>query len=469
MHPEIVEEACETKLVYLGGTLFGELRHKLLSITPWPQVNIDKIQAARILHHDANLMEMYIEHAASSDLNVSNANIVRNVQTFLSSSDTTTILPANLTMFDADYLPDSKVEPEVVDKNTMFTITESMGSSLGEISFPSVIKDEPNKTVGQVLATHLPSCQLRCGLEHKLQTMLGTHSESIIEPEPSQTMEYSSDETILLTPPRPTFVSQSRQASPVSSQEVTTDQEQLCSQDITAFTTNSTEKAIDSQDITNTDSQDVTNMDDMTDIEDIVSNPPDEMNTSGEPDSFQDCANNESQNGANNSSVCQEVISIYPEDAVTLRDSSNLSEQQLVTSNITPEITIELDNVETLEKSVSSPSVGSFSVINPNSGLTVIEPQYRNSDDNVCDTDNVTTIPDLDSAHEGCHNSWLSASDTLAQDTSIVNMSMEALANDSVQTTSDQRDSSQDVTSQQGTCEQVLQDVAYTSSNLLNC
>ena len=50
-------------------------------------------------------MEMYIEHAASMDLNVQNANIVRDVQTFLSPSDTTTILPSVPTVFDADYIP----------------------------------------------------------------------------------------------------------------------------------------------------------------------------------------------------------------------------------------------------------------------------------------------------------------------------------------------------------------------------
>ena len=100
MHPEFVEEACETKLVYLGGTLFGELRHKPLTMLPWPQVNIDEIQAARVLHCDANLMEMYIEHASSAELNVSNTNIVRNVETFISPSDTTTILPAATTVFE---------------------------------------------------------------------------------------------------------------------------------------------------------------------------------------------------------------------------------------------------------------------------------------------------------------------------------------------------------------------------------
>ena len=124
MRPEFVEEACETKLVYLGDTLFGELRCKPLTMMPWPQVNIEEIQAARVLHQDANLMEMYIEHAASSNLNVNNTNIVRNVQTFLSPSDTTTILPVTATVFDTDYLPESKVEPDVIDNNTMFTLTE---------------------------------------------------------------------------------------------------------------------------------------------------------------------------------------------------------------------------------------------------------------------------------------------------------------------------------------------------------
>ena len=188
------------------------------------------------------------------------------------------------------------------------------------------------------------------------------------------------------------------------------------------------------------------------------------------------------------------MISIYPEDAVNSHDSSTSPKQQLTTSTITPETTIELENVETLETSVSSPSVGSYSVGNPNSGLTVIEPEYRNPDDNVCAMDNVTTISDLDliepeyrnpddnvcamdnvttisdldSAHEKYQNSWLYANDTLAPDTSIVNISMEALADDSVQITSDQQDSSQDVTSQQGTSEQFLQDVAYTSSDKLN-
>ena len=120
----------------------------------------------------------------------------------------------------------------MLDQNTMFTITESMGGTLGEISLPSTIKDEPNEMVGQVLATRSPTCELRCGLENKLQTMLDTQSDAM-EPEPSPTMEYSSDETILLTLPRPTPDSQNSQELPMALQDITPDQVDPCLQEVT--------------------------------------------------------------------------------------------------------------------------------------------------------------------------------------------------------------------------------------------
>ena len=388
MRPETVEEACETKLVYLGGTLFGELRRKPLTITSWPQVNIDEIQSARILHRDANLMEMYIEHATSSELNVSNVNVVRNVQTFLSPSDTTRILPANPTVFDPDYLSDSKIEPDVLDQNTMFMVTESMGSHLGEITFPSVIKDEPDETLVEGLTTHLPSCQLRCGFEQQLQTLLGTHSGSSAEPEPSQTMEYSSDETIILTPTRPG--SQNQKASPLLSQEVTT-----CSPDATVSTSTSIENAPNPGGIIYSDSQELTNMD--------------------------------------------------LEDADNYSESLTSPEQQLTFSTTTLDAKTELGDVETLSTSVPSLSRSSHIIGEPTSELTVVEPEHH--DDIVCAMDSITTANEPDSTQDEYQNLWSRSKDTLASDTSIVNISMEIC--DSVQITPEQRGISQDVSSQQ--------------------
>ena len=214
MWPEVVEEACKTRLVYLGDNLFGELKRKLLTMTSWPQVNIDDIQVAQILHRDPNLMEMYIEHAASMDFNTQNTNIFRNVQTFLSPSDITMILPSAPTVFDMDYIPENKVEPDIIDQNTVFTLTESMGSNLGEISFPSTVKDELTETVEQVLSTHSPTCQLCCGIETRLESLASMQRETN-EQEPSPTEGYSSEEAIPLS-----LVTSSNGDSVLSSQEV---------------------------------------------------------------------------------------------------------------------------------------------------------------------------------------------------------------------------------------------------------
>ena len=401
MRPEIVEEACETKLVYLGGTLFGELRCKPLTITSWPQVNINEIQSARILHRDANLMEMYIEHATSSELNVSNVNIVRNVQTFLSPSDTTRILPTNPTVFDPDYLPDSKIEPDVLDQNTMFMVTESMGSHLGEISFPSIIKDEPDETLEEVLTTHSPSCQLRCSLEQQLQTLLGTHSGSSTEPEPSQTMEYSSDEMIILTPRRPG--SQNQKASPLLSQEVIT-----CSPDATVSTSTSIENAPNPVGIIYSDSQKLTSMD--------------------------------------------------HEDADNHSESLTSPEQELTLSTTTLDTKTELCDVETLSTSVPSPR-SSHIIGELTSELTVIEPKHH--DDIVCIVDSITTADEPDLTQDEYQNLWSRTKDTLASDTSIVNISMEI--RDFVQITPEQRGISQDVSCQQLSSHDVIASQDETS------
>ena len=224
MRPEVVEEACETRLVYLGDNLFGELKRKPLTMTSWPQVSIDEIQVARILHRDPNLMEMYIEHAASTDFNTQNTNIVRNVPSFLSPSDTTMILPSVPTVFDTDYIPENKVEPDIIDQNTIFTLTESMGSNLGEISFPATVKDELPEAVQQVLSTHSPTCQLRCGIETRLDSLASMQSETN-EQEPSPTEGYSLEYTIPLNP-----VTSSSGNSVLGSHDV--DASVLCSQDV---------------------------------------------------------------------------------------------------------------------------------------------------------------------------------------------------------------------------------------------
>ena len=153
-----------------------------------------------------------------------NTNIVRNVQSFPSPSDITMILPSVPTVFDMDYIPENKVEPDIINRNTVFTLTESMGSNLGEISFPATVKDELPETVKQVLSTHSLTCQLWCGIETRLESLASMQREAN-EQEPSPTEGYSLEEANPLTP-----VKSSNGNSVLGSYEV--DANVLCLQDI---------------------------------------------------------------------------------------------------------------------------------------------------------------------------------------------------------------------------------------------
>ena len=91
MRLETVEEACETRLVYLGDNLFGKLLRKPVQLNIEP-IDLDEIHKTRILHREHNLMKMFIEHAEATDMNAQNVNVVRNVPDYISPMDTTTIL-----------------------------------------------------------------------------------------------------------------------------------------------------------------------------------------------------------------------------------------------------------------------------------------------------------------------------------------------------------------------------------------
>ena len=145
----------------LGDNLFGELHHKPTGNAPPPQINLEELHAARRLYRDPNLLEMYIEHASSSALNAAKSQIVRPEASYISETDITKILPSKPSVFDIDYIPETKVEPQDKGNISPFALTESLGSNLGEIVFPVPIKQEMPKTVENILTTHSPTCQLR--------------------------------------------------------------------------------------------------------------------------------------------------------------------------------------------------------------------------------------------------------------------------------------------------------------------
>ena len=73
-------------------------------------------------------------------------NIVRDRQDYIAPMDTTVILPTVPKFFDPEYLPETKVEQDPIDTGTVFTLMESLGSTLGEITFPAPVKQEPRET-----------------------------------------------------------------------------------------------------------------------------------------------------------------------------------------------------------------------------------------------------------------------------------------------------------------------------------
>ena len=152
-----VEEACEMKLLYLGENLYGELHKKPFHVPP-PPFDLDHIQLARRLERDHNILEMYIVHTQASDLNQYNQNIVWDVQNYVSPTDITCVMGQTPTVFDTNFLP----EPKTESPTTGYVLNETLGSSLGEITFPApgyhvkIELPEYEETVGDILTKHSP-------------------------------------------------------------------------------------------------------------------------------------------------------------------------------------------------------------------------------------------------------------------------------------------------------------------------
>ena len=189
----VIEETCETHLLYLGGSLFGELFRKNLSI-PQAIINLDEVQAARVLKCNNNIPELYLEHVNRTDLNTANVEIPVNLQSYVSPSDTTRILSNQPTVFDESYITVEGLEPKPEPNDppdVTYTITESMGSTLGEITFQDPnVKTEVVETAEEIITQHSPQCELRMHITNIVSLQQPSRS-------PASMMEYSTDSTIL--------------------------------------------------------------------------------------------------------------------------------------------------------------------------------------------------------------------------------------------------------------------------------
>ena len=230
----VLDETCETRLLYLRDSLFSELHQKNITALP-PPLNSDDVHCARILHCDNQVPEMYIEHVQCTDLNQHNVEVLVNLQTNISPMDRTIFLQEKPTLFDVNYVPPHDDVP------TGSSTGNSKGSSK-DATWPSVsiqahhldtyttltplneqikqesdIKTEPAETATTILAEHSPHCQLRLEISKVF---------SIQQPNrtPTPTDGYSTDSTIqggIVTPPAYHLDSTSSSGHPSGSKDVT--------------------------------------------------------------------------------------------------------------------------------------------------------------------------------------------------------------------------------------------------------
>ena len=256
----VIEETCETRLLYLGGSLFGELFRKNLSIPP-ALINLDEVQAAGLLKCNNNIPELYMEHVNRMELNAANVEIPVHLQGYVSPSDTTQILSTQPTIFDESYITAEGLEPKPKPNDppdVTYTITESMGSTLGEITFQDPnVKTEAIETAEEIITQHSPQCELHMHI---------TNIVSLQQPSmsPASTIEYSTDSTILrgiVTPQAHQICSSSpseaslQELTAVDSQDATLE---LSSQDATRADDSHTDMLSVPNTLTTVHSQDVT-------------------------------------------------------------------------------------------------------------------------------------------------------------------------------------------------------------------
>ena len=150
-----MDEVYETKLLYLGDYLFGELHRKNITSLPPPLI-LEEIQAARVLHCDHNIPELYLEHVQCTALNSGNVNIPENLQTYVSSTDITTIL-STPTILDVDYVVEEQVKPDA-SPNSHYV--SSVSETIGVVNVRNVRKTEPAQSESDILQTFAPDCEL---------------------------------------------------------------------------------------------------------------------------------------------------------------------------------------------------------------------------------------------------------------------------------------------------------------------
>ena len=194
----------------------------------------------------------------------------------MSTTDVKRILPSKPTVFDIDYVLDTKPEPVEGAYATSFALTESLGSSLGEIIFQAPVKQEITETVQNIISTHSPTCQLCLRITDTFSMNDKSDANLTTNTAPDKDLDWSLDANVPTSIDLTIESQNSQSLSPQERQDVsltdpqastiddihTTSQEDTDSQELTlSFThsTNTADPAYAVNDVTkNSGSQEVT-------------------------------------------------------------------------------------------------------------------------------------------------------------------------------------------------------------------
>ena len=171
----IIQEMCETVLLYLGNKLYGVLRCRPFTLDCPVTIDLDDTQQMRVIHHNHNLYEAYLEMCINSAYEC----YVREEEIDQLEPPKPMVNITSPTVFDIDYVPIKHESSET------YSAEESTSAVIGHLlhqlaSAAKEIKQELiNCAAHTVAGRHTESCQIAQFVSDKGSSSSVFHIEDV--------------------------------------------------------------------------------------------------------------------------------------------------------------------------------------------------------------------------------------------------------------------------------------------------
>ena len=171
----IIQEMCETVLLYLGNKLYRVLRCRPFTLDRPVTIDLDDTQQMRFIHHDHNLHEAYLE----MHINSAYEHYVREEEIDQLEPPKPVVNITSPTVFDIDYVPIKQESSET------YSAEESTSAVIGHLlhqpaSVAKEIKQELINCAAHTIAgRHTESCQIAQFVSDKGSSSSVFHIEDI--------------------------------------------------------------------------------------------------------------------------------------------------------------------------------------------------------------------------------------------------------------------------------------------------